>query len=209
MSKHKKRVSLAQPLPATPASSVAQVAPPQSAADQLQEQKPREEVSAELSVPVTGDGQTSGPQKPGIEAQPVFWFVLGALTVGIIVLLGLLLMSTPSAQGALRSPTATAAAVRPATATPAAANPAPARAGQPDIAATVTAAVKANESVPRMSLDEARQRLDAGSILMIDVRSKEAFAEKHIKGAINIPEADTQSRLSEFPRDKDIVLYCA
>ncbi len=43
---------------------------------------------------------------------------------------------------------------------------------------------------------------------IIDVRSKEKYGARHIAGAVNIPVAETDTRLSEFPNDKLIVLYC-
>ena len=208
MSKHKKRVSLAQQSATASSLSTRQATPPPSAADVRDEPQATESEAGQEAETVGMESPDLRDERPGIESQPVFWFILGALTVGIIVLLGLLLMVPSSAKGSVpaRSPTPTA--VRVATTTPLAAT-IPAQAAQPNIAATVTAAVKANESVPRISLEETKQRLDAGSILLVDVRSKDSYTEKHAKGAINIPEPDTQSRLSEFPRDRDIVLYCA
>jgi hypothetical protein len=44
--------------------------------------------------------------------------------------------------------------------------------------------------------------------VVVDVRSKQAFDEGHIAGAINIPLAETDARIAEFPRDKLIVTYC-
>ena len=44
--------------------------------------------------------------------------------------------------------------------------------------------------------------------IIVDVRSKAAYDEGHIAGAVSIPDAETESRLSEFPKDKLIVAYC-
>jgi hypothetical protein len=44
--------------------------------------------------------------------------------------------------------------------------------------------------------------------IVVDVRSKMAYDEGHIAGAINIPVAETDARLGEFPRDRLIVTYC-
>lgn len=43
---------------------------------------------------------------------------------------------------------------------------------------------------------------------IIDVRSKEEFADGHIKNAINIPYDEVLERLEEIPQDKPIVMYC-
>jgi rhodanese-related sulfurtransferase len=45
-------------------------------------------------------------------------------------------------------------------------------------------------------------------IIVLDTRAPEAFAEEHITGAINIPTDQLESRLSELPKDKQIVPYC-
>lgn len=44
--------------------------------------------------------------------------------------------------------------------------------------------------------------------VLVDVRTREEFASGHIAGAVNIPVDQISSRLSEFPTDKPIVLYC-
>jgi len=47
-----------------------------------------------------------------------------------------------------------------------------------------------------------------GKIVVLDTRTPDAFAEEHIPGAINIPEAKLDSRLKELSKNKDIVPYC-
>ncbi len=44
--------------------------------------------------------------------------------------------------------------------------------------------------------------------LIVDVRANDRYAEGHIDGAVNIPDAETEKRLAELPRDKPIILYC-
>lgn len=142
------------------------------------------------------------PERPGLENQPGFWFVLGALTVGVAVLLGLQLVIPRST--AATSPLARAAPTR----TVAARAPT-ATAPRPNENATLTALVKAAEAVPRAPLDQARARLEAGAILMVDVRLKDSYTLGHIKGSVNIPEDDVPNRLAELPKDRDIILYCS
>ena len=43
---------------------------------------------------------------------------------------------------------------------------------------------------------------------LLDVRTTEEFAAGHIEGAANIPVDDLRGRLSEIPRDREIVAYC-
>jgi rhodanese-related sulfurtransferase len=46
------------------------------------------------------------------------------------------------------------------------------------------------------------------NVVVLDTRAPDAFAEEHIPGAINIPTDQLASRLSEIPKDKDVVPYC-
>jgi len=65
-------------------------------------------------------------------------------------------------------------------------------------------------NVPRISLEELKQRLDAGAdLVVVDVRSKEEFDQGHIPGAVSIPYAEIEARYRELPGDKEIVTYCA
>lgn len=55
---------------------------------------------------------------------------------------------------------------------------------------------------------EARQLVAAGARL-VDVRTPEEFAERHLPGAINIPVQELARRMGELePRDRPLVLYC-
>ena len=47
----------------------------------------------------------------------------------------------------------------------------------------------------------------AGAVL-IDVRTPAEVAEGMAPGAINIPLQEIEQRLSEFPKDKDLLIYC-
>lgn len=52
-------------------------------------------------------------------------------------------------------------------------------------------------------------KFNKDDIYIIDVRTSGEFEFAHIEGAINIPVDDLRSRLSEVPKDKKIILYCA
>jgi predicted sulfurtransferase len=65
-------------------------------------------------------------------------------------------------------------------------------------------------NVPRISLEELKEKLDAGAdLVVVDVRSKEEFDQGHIPGAVSIPYAEIEARYRELPRDKEIITYCA
>jgi hypothetical protein len=63
--------------------------------------------------------------------------------------------------------------------------------------------------VPRISPEDIKGLLDNGEqILIVDVRSVNAFKAQHIAGAISVPLKEVESRLDEFPLDQEIVFYC-
>ena len=50
---------------------------------------------------------------------------------------------------------------------------------------------------------------DPESILLVDVRDPEEFAEGALKGAINIPIDDLEDKIDSLPADKPIVYICS
>ena len=61
------------------------------------------------------------------------------------------------------------------------------------------------EAISREALVE---RLYAGLVTVLDVRSEDEFVQGHVPGARNIPFAELDRRLSELPTDAEIVAYC-
>lgn len=59
----------------------------------------------------------------------------------------------------------------------------------------------------------AKQILDAGGALFVDVRSREMFAAGHIPGAVSLPLGELDALVAAFaaevPRNKPIVTYCS
>ncbi|MBI5953015.1 MAG: hypothetical protein HY865_15260 [Chloroflexi bacterium] len=62
--------------------------------------------------------------------------------------------------------------------------------------------------IPRVSLADAKAALDAGTAIIVDVRSAEAYVGGHITGAINIPLAELEARLGELDPNQWIITYC-
>jgi rhodanese-related sulfurtransferase len=56
----------------------------------------------------------------------------------------------------------------------------------------------------------ARQHAKDPSLVVLDVRTPEEFAEGHVPGAVNVPHDQVGARLGELQslKDKDVVLYC-
>jgi membrane protein DedA with SNARE-associated domain/rhodanese-related sulfurtransferase len=64
----------------------------------------------------------------------------------------------------------------------------------------------------RITVDELRQKLDAGETpLIFDLRSTAAVKQDpaFIQGAIHVSIEDIEKRLNEFPKDRDIIVYCS
>lgn len=75
--------------------------------------------------------------------------------------------------------------------------------------ATPPTAADKGFDVPRISLEQLKEKLDAGDdIVLVDVRSKEDFDAGRITGAISIPWEEMEARYTELPGDKEIITYC-
>lgn len=59
-----------------------------------------------------------------------------------------------------------------------------------------------------LAREELLERLKDGLVTLLDVRPSDEFACGHVAGAINIPIDELERRLSELPREREIVAYC-
>ncbi len=48
----------------------------------------------------------------------------------------------------------------------------------------------------------------APEFVLVDTRTRDAFAQGHIKGAVNVPVADIGKLAPKLPKDKELVTYC-
>jgi len=62
--------------------------------------------------------------------------------------------------------------------------------------------------VEAIGRDELVKRLAGGDVVLIDVRPEEEYAAGHIEGAESVPLEELERRLSELPRDREVVAYC-
>lgn len=60
----------------------------------------------------------------------------------------------------------------------------------------------------RVSADTVKQKLEAGATVL-DVRTPQEFRGGAYPGARNIPVQELSTRLSEVPKGKPVVVYCA
>ncbi|MCL5060543.1 MAG: metalloregulator ArsR/SmtB family transcription factor [Candidatus Thermoplasmatota archaeon] len=56
--------------------------------------------------------------------------------------------------------------------------------------------------------EELIRQVLAGEAVVIDVRPEGEYRSGHIQGAVNIPLEDLPKRLTELPKDQEIVAYC-
>lgn len=59
-----------------------------------------------------------------------------------------------------------------------------------------------------VATDDLLRRLRDGDAVVVDVRPAVEFAAGHLPGARNIPLDQLEERLSELPRDREVVAYC-
>ncbi len=56
--------------------------------------------------------------------------------------------------------------------------------------------------------DSLLAKVRRGAVTVLDVRPTEEYRAGHIPGALSIPLKELERRLSDLPRDRDIVAYC-
>jgi hypothetical protein len=62
--------------------------------------------------------------------------------------------------------------------------------------------------VPRLAVDEAKVRFDAGSAIFVDVRSQGQYNAERIPGAVLMPIDEFEARYTELPQNAEIITYC-
>ncbi|MRR16761.1 MAG: hypothetical protein EG826_09940 [Deltaproteobacteria bacterium] len=73
------------------------------------------------------------------------------------------------------------------------------------------AEARAADSIPRMSVQELKGKMDSGDrIVILDVRTAQDYSTSpnKIRGAIRIPVDQLKSRYTELPAAEEIVTYC-
>jgi rhodanese-related sulfurtransferase/biotin operon repressor len=64
------------------------------------------------------------------------------------------------------------------------------------------------DALEPISREELLRRLQDDSVTLLDVRPEDEFALGHLPGALNVPLAELEQRLSELPKDQEIIAYC-
>jgi ArsR family transcriptional regulator len=66
----------------------------------------------------------------------------------------------------------------------------------------------ARDNLEPVTREELQNRVAAGLVTVLDVRPADEYAAAHLSGAINIPLAELERRLSELSPDQEIIAYC-
>ena len=64
--------------------------------------------------------------------------------------------------------------------------------------------------VPRVSVDDTIAAVQSGEVIVVDVRSVQAFQASHIPGALSVPLFDIETNPAGVGLDKEkwIITYC-
>ena len=60
----------------------------------------------------------------------------------------------------------------------------------------------------RIEAAAAKEMVEKGQALVIDVRAKDQYDAGHIEGSISVPLGEIDAHLAQLPKDKMIVAYC-
>ena len=60
----------------------------------------------------------------------------------------------------------------------------------------------------RISMEDLRERLDKGNVVLLDVRPQSEYAAGHLPRAVSIPLDELERRVGELPRRRTVIAYC-
>jgi hypothetical protein len=67
----------------------------------------------------------------------------------------------------------------------------------------------AEDTAPRISLADAKKDFDSGTAVFVDTHAPDQYAQRHIKGSINVPANNLEPYLNKIPKGKKIIAYCS
>ena len=79
----------------------------------------------------------------------------------------------------------------------------------PPAAGNVDSHGHAEDTAPRISLADAKKEFDAGTAVFLDTHMPDQYAQRHIKGSINIPANQLDAYFDKIPKGKKIIAYCS
>ncbi|MFT3744262.1 MAG: rhodanese-like domain-containing protein [Pyrinomonadaceae bacterium] len=63
--------------------------------------------------------------------------------------------------------------------------------------------------VPKISVQDAKKEVDAGTAIIIDSRGDAAYKNERIAGSISISSATETDKVAKLPKDKKLIVYCS
>ena len=67
---------------------------------------------------------------------------------------------------------------------------------------------RARDALEPISREMLLERLQSGSVTLLDVRPADEFVQGHLPGAINVPLAELDAALARLPREHAVIAYC-
>lgn len=116
---------------------------------------------------------------------------------------------TPSAAPPILSRTAEVKPATPVEASPTAPKPTATFVPLITPSPTATGDNPTKADVPRITVQAAQLKAEAGEAVLVDVRTRATYDAKHIAGAISMPFDEVARRSAELPTDKLVIFYCA
>ena len=77
-----------------------------------------------------------------------------------------------------------------------------------EIERVVESFFKDRQGLEATTCEDLLKQLEAGGVVVLDVRPEQEYRAGHIQGARSIPVDELETRLKEIPRKKTIVAYC-
>src|SRR5690554_1453874 len=59
-----------------------------------------------------------------------------------------------------------------------------------------------------VSIRDLLGRMEAGAVVLLDVRTDDEYSQGHLPGALNIPIEQLEQRMDELSENTDVVAYC-
>jgi rhodanese-related sulfurtransferase len=77
-----------------------------------------------------------------------------------------------------------------------------------EVDGVVDAYLDDRDALEAVDVSELMERLNDGSVIVLDVRPEEEYRAGHIPGALSVPVDALEAALQTLPRDREIVAYC-
>jgi rhodanese-related sulfurtransferase/biotin operon repressor len=77
-----------------------------------------------------------------------------------------------------------------------------------EVSSAISQFIERDHVYEPLDLGELRRKVDAGEILLLDVRPSEEFQAGHFPGALSLPLRELEEKVKTIPRNAEVVAYC-